>query len=71
MRTRRFLAAAVLAALPLVAGALDATPARGVIERPDDPRWLHALGVDWRYSLYVGRMLAGCRSCPLAYAIAR
>lgn len=71
MRTRRFLAAAVLTALPLVAGALQATPTGHVIEPPDDPRWLHALGVDWHYSLYVGRMIAGCRSCPLAYAIAR
>ena len=71
MRTRRFLAAAVLAALPLVAGALHATPTGHVIERPDDPRWLHALGVDWNYSLYVGRMLAGCWDCPEALAIAR
>lgn len=71
MRTRRFLAAVVLAALPLVAGALHATPTFHVTERPGDPRWLHALGVDWHYSLYVGRMLAGCRSCPLAFAIAR
>ncbi len=70
MRTRRLMAAAALAAL-FVAGALDATPAQPVIEPPDDPRWLHALGVDWHYSLYVGRMVAGCRSCPLAYAIAR
>ena len=71
MKTRRLMAAAVLAALPLVVGTLHATPAQDVIERPDDPRWLHALGVDWRYSLYIGRTVAGCRSCPLAYAIAR
>ncbi len=71
MRTRRFLAAGVLAALPLVAGALGATPAQHVIERPDDPRWLHALGVDWDYALYIGQMAAGCRGCPLALAIAR
>ena len=71
MRTRRFLAAMVLAALPLVAGAPHATPNRHVIEPPDDPRWLHALGIDWNYSLYIGRMLAGCRNCPLALAIAR
>lgn len=71
MRSRRFLAAVVLAALPLVAGSLDATPAQHVIERSDGPRWLHALGVDWDYSLYFGRMIAGCRDCPLALAIAR
>ena len=71
MRTRRFLAAVVLAALPLVAGALDVTPTQHAIERPDRPRWLHALGVDWDYSLAIGRMLAGCRACPTALAIAR
>lgn len=71
MRTRRFLAAVVLAALPLVAGALHATPNRHVIERPHDTRWLHALGVDWDYSLYIGRMAAGCWDCPLALAVAR
>ena len=71
MRTRRFLAAAVLAALPLVAGALDVTSTQHAIEGPDRPRWLHALGVDWDYSLAVGRRLAGCRACPLALAIAR
>lgn len=71
MRTRRFLAAAVLAALPLVAGTLHATPTRHVIERPDAPRWLHALGVDWDYSLYIGRMVAGCWDCPEALAVAR
>lgn len=71
MRTRRFLAAVVLAALALVGGALHATPTPLVIERPGDPRWLHALGVDWDYSLYLGRMAAGCRDCPLALAIAR
>ena len=71
MRTRRFLAAVVLAALPLAAGALDAAPAQHVIERSDGPRWLHALGVDWDYSLYIGRMLAGCWDCWAALAIAR
>ena len=71
MRTRRLMAAVVLAALPLVAGALGATPAQHVIEPPDDPRWLHALGIDWDYSLYIGQMAAGCRDCPLAHAIAR
>lgn len=71
MRTRRFLAAMVLAALPLVAGALHATPTRHIIDPPDDPRWLHALGVDWDYALYIGRMVAHCGNCPLALAIAR
>ncbi len=71
MRTRRFLAAVVLAALPLLAGALDATPARHVIERPDGPRWLYSLGVDWGYALALGEMLLGCRGCPEALAVAR
>lgn len=71
MRTRRFLAAVVLAALPLVAGALDATPAQHVIERPDGPRWLHSLGLDWDYALALSVRLVGCRGCPLAYALAR
>ena len=56
MRTRRFLAAAVVAALPLFVGALDAPPPRPssddthpahrVTERPSGPRWLQAFGVD-------------------------
>ena len=71
MRTRRFLAAVVLAALPLFAGALDATPAQHVIERPDGPRWLHSLGLDWDYALALSGRLLGCRGCPLAYALAR
>ena len=71
MRTRRFLAAAVLAALPLIAGALDVTPTRHANEGPDRPRWLHALGVDWDYSLTIGRRLAGCWACPAALGIAR
>ena len=71
MRTRRFLAAVVVAALPLCAGALDATPARHAIERPDGPRWLHSLGLDWDYSLRISDMLVGCRGCPLAHALAR
>ena len=71
MRTRRFLAAVLLAALPLFAGALDATPAQHVIERPDGPRWLHSLGFDWDDALAYSEMLVGCRRCPWALAIAR
>ena len=71
MRTRRFLAAVVLAALPLGAGALDATPTQHVIERPDGPRWLHSLGLDWDYALVLSDMLLGCRGCPKALALAR
>ena len=71
MRTRRFLAAVVLAALPLAGGALDATPAQHVIERPDGPRWLHSLGLDWDYALVLSGMLLGCRGCPDALALAR
>ena len=52
-RTRRLLAAATLAALPLVAGALQNGPepttadtdrARHVTERPNGPRWFIATG---------------------------
>ena len=71
MRTRRLLAAAVLAALPLFAGALDATPAHHAVEGPDGPRWLHSLGLDWDYALRISDMLVGCRGCPLAHALAR
>ena len=71
MRTRRFLAAAVLAALPLIAGALDMTPTQHAIERPDRPRWLHALGVDWDYALVISERLLSCRGCPGALALAR
>ena len=71
MRTRRYLAAVVLAALPLVAGALDATPTQHVFERPDGPRWLHSLGLDWDYALALSDMLLGCRGCPEALALAR
>lgn len=71
MRTRRFLAAVVLAALPLVAGALDATPTQHDIERPDGPRWLYSLGLDWDYALVLSEMLLGCRGCPDALALAR
>ena len=71
MRTRRLLAAVVLAALPLVAGALDATPMQHVIERQDGPRWLHSLGLDWDYALVLSEMLLGCRRCLEAFALAR
>ena len=52
-RTRRLLAAATLAALPLVAGALQNGPepttadtdhTRHVTERPNGPRWFIATG---------------------------
>lgn len=71
MRTRRFLAAVVLAALPLVAGGLDATPAQHAVERPDGPRWLHAMGIDWDYAVLIGQLVGRCRACPVAVAVAR
>ena len=54
-RTRRLLAAATLAALPLVVGALqsgrgpttddaDTARARSITERPDGPRWHFVTG---------------------------
>ena len=71
MRTRRFLAAVVLAALPLVAGALHATPAQYVVERSDGPRWLHSMGVEWGYALVLSELIVGCWGCPEALAVAR
>ena len=71
MKTRRFMAAVVLAALPLFVGAVDATPAQHVIERPDGPRWLYSVGVDWDYALLIGQLVARCRICPEALAVAR
>ena len=71
MRTRRFLAAAVLAALPLFAGTPDATPTQHVIERPDSPRWLYGMGFDWDVAILIGQWAARCRTCPEALAIAR
>ena len=71
MRTRRFLAAMVLAALPLVAGALHATPSRHADERPDGPRWLHSLGLDWDYAIALSERLVGCWGCPMAVGLAR
>lgn len=57
MRTRRFLAATVVAALPLFVGALhaptrpsttdDAAPAHHVTEHRSGPRWLRAWGYDF------------------------
>ena len=71
MRTRRFLAAAVLAALPLVAGALNATPALHTVERPDGPRWLYALGFDWETAVAISQRITRCWACPETIAFAR
>ena len=61
MKTRRFLAAAVVAALPLFIGTLDAPPPRPTTdtasshhdaERTSGPRWIHSIGFDfgWRWA---------------------
>ena len=64
MRTRRFLAATVVAALPLFVGALhappppstaDAAPAHHVTERRSGPHWLAA----WGYDLGSAWLLSG------------
>ena len=52
MRKRTALAAAILAALPLAVGTLQANPARpadadrtqGAVEQPDGPRWIYVTG---------------------------
>ena len=56
MKTRRLMAAAVLAALPLVAGTLHASPSRstGVTASA-----LYALGVSWDNAWAIGEAI-GC-----------
>ncbi len=78
MRTRRLMAAAALAALPLLVGTLHASPPRSTVvsapahdaaERPG-PRWLYLTGTDWGTALTIGEAMAGCTGCWKAIAIA-
>ena len=78
MRTRRLLAAAVLAALPFFVGTLNASPPRSttdaapthhVAERPSAPRWLHSMGFDWGWSWANAYVYAGGNPIA-AYALA-
>ena len=64
MRTRRFFAAAVLAAVTLCVGALDAPPpqftadeatAQHVIEHPGTAQFYRAVGWGWRASWALSR----------------
>lgn len=57
MKTRRFLAAAVLAALTLYSGGLEAPPTQPtdkastqVIDGPDTAQWLRGAGISWKES---------------------
>ena len=69
MRTRRFLAATVVAALPFFAGAVqapppastadDAAPAHHVTKRPSGPRWLLAWGVDYDIAMLISECYGG------------
>lgn len=67
MRTRRLIAAAVLAALPLVVGTLHASPPRstGVTASAHEtaeharPQWLSALGMSWETAWAIGEAI-GC-----------
>ena len=67
MRTRRLMAAAVLAALPLVVGTLHASPPRStgvtapVHEAAEHagPQWLSALGMSWDTAWVIGEAI-GC-----------
>jgi len=78
MRTRRLMAAAVLAALPLFTGTLDAQPPRPttdtapshhVAERTSGPRWLHSIGFDFGWGWANACVYAG--GSPIAaYALA-
>ena len=67
MRTRRFLAAATLAALPLFVGAQHAAPTRSSAgslptlhgtEPTSGPRWLYAGGWDWSDAWMTGQILS-------------
>ena len=79
MRMRRFLAAAVVAALPLLVGALHAAPAplaadaaseQYVMESPGGPQWLYLAGVDWDTAHILAEKYAGCWGCLSAYMLA-
>lgn len=67
MRTRRLMAAAVLAALPLVVGTLHASPSRSTgvtasaheVAEHTGPRWLSALGMSWETAWLIGESI-GC-----------
>lgn len=58
MKTRRFLAAAVLAALTLYSGGLEAPPPQPTtdeasaqaIDGPDTAQWLRGAGISWKES---------------------
>ncbi len=78
MRTRKLLAAVVLAALPLFTGTLDApppppttdtAPSHHVAERPSGPRWLHSIGFDWGWTWASAYVYAGGNPIA-AYALA-
>ena len=56
MRTRRLMAAAVLAALPLVVGTLHASPPRSTDVTASA---LYALGVSWNTAWAIGEAI-GC-----------
>lgn len=66
MRTRRLMAAAVLAALPLVVGTLHASPPRSAgVSAPAHeaaehvgPQWLSALGMSWDTAWAIGESIA-------------
>lgn len=78
MRMRRFLAAAVVAALPLLVGTLHAAPVlhaadaaseQHVMESPGGPQWLYWAGWDWDSAMMFGEAYAGCWGCPASYVI--
>ena len=75
MRTRKLLAVAVVAALPLLVGTLHAPPpgstanTRPVAERPSAPQWLHSIGFDWGWRWASAYVYAGGNPMS-AYALA-
>lgn len=79
MRTRRLLAAAVVAALPLFVGTLhaplprstaDTAPTHRLADHADGPRWLYASGMDWDAAWGLGEAFGGCGFCWSALVIA-
>ncbi len=81
MTTRKILASATLAALPLVVGAMQAGPPRGAadaartrhaIERPSGPQWTYATWGDLEMTAFAAgftEVVTGCWLSGVAAAL--
>ena len=78
MTTRKVLAAATLAALPLFTGAAptgshraeaEAARNRHVVERPSGPQWAYSVGADVKTAIKVG-ILTGLTTMNSGFALA-